>query len=516
MEENKLIKFESGVLQKVGNAIDITNKLVVLNERKKIIELFIDHPNLFIALFSKNYPLNNHQIDKYKDCWEWEYLSSNKGISWNENLIEKYENSWEWSALSNIEELPWNEDLIEKYKEKWHWGNLSVNTKVNITLELISKYEDKWDWNYLCMSKSLIWSEVLEYYSYKFDMEKITSFGFFFYASPTFPWSEDIILKYLNRWNWESISSCMFLPWSENLIDRFIDKWDWESLCSNNSVPWNEKLFDKYKEKLKWDGLSGNHYLPWNEKFIDANIEKINWFKLVDNKGLPWSKAVIEKHIEKWQWNQLSRNKFLPWSIELLKLFFDEWDWTELSKNKSLPWTKELLELYKNEWDWNQMGSNSEIPWSINLIRQYENMLPLNFFGKEKNTSITFKDIGKSNPDKFKQIFLKMREHFQNNPLFSESNPIHKKNKEVYINSLVGNGYSLNILNAMSQQFEIDKNINFKKFIRVNSNLFYKPLPIKTGIAMLNNVVLWQKVFQPYVDNAMIEEVMERIQKQVS
>lgn len=51
MEENNLIKYEGGLVQRVGDAISVTNKLLTLSEHQKIIELFISNSNLFKNLF---------------------------------------------------------------------------------------------------------------------------------------------------------------------------------------------------------------------------------------------------------------------------------------------------------------------------------------------------------------------------------------------------------------------------------------------------------------------------------
>ena len=66
MDENKLIKYESGQLQKAGNFIAITNKLHSVSERSQIIELLIEHPIFFVGLISYRFHLNSLQIEKYE------------------------------------------------------------------------------------------------------------------------------------------------------------------------------------------------------------------------------------------------------------------------------------------------------------------------------------------------------------------------------------------------------------------------------------------------------------------
>jgi len=37
-------------------------------------------------------PWTPELIEKYKDYWDWEYLTDNKSLPWSEELIEKYRN----------------------------------------------------------------------------------------------------------------------------------------------------------------------------------------------------------------------------------------------------------------------------------------------------------------------------------------------------------------------------------------------------------------------------------------
>lgn len=510
MEENKLIKFESGALQKVGNAISITNKLLAITDRKKIIELFLSYPDFFKRSISKNYPLNNVLIEKYQEIWNWSYLSSNKGLYYDEYLIEKYAQKWDWAILSWNEQLPWNNDFIEKYKNKWSWGALSSNSRIQLNADLILKYKDKWDWNYMCVNKSLNWFETLDNYSQNFDFECKSVFSLFLYGAELFPWSEEIILKYYNRINWKKLSESKVLPWSEKLIDKFIDKWDWNLISCNNSIPWNSKLFDKYKESLNWKELSKNHYLPWSEDFIDNNKDKFSWFSLSSNEAIPWTKGLIDKYIQKWDWHQLSQNSSIPWSVEFIEEHKNKFDWTALSKNKSVINLKEAIEVFKDDWDWNQLSSNTGIFWTIYFISKYENKLSLDFFGTENTASSSARDLAKSKNRTFEQIFNSTRDNFLNTPSVYATSPHFKKNREVYFNSMAKH-YDINFLQAISQQLEINQNSTYEEFTAINPVYFFKPIHFKTGLNFLGNSEVWKKVFQPYVDDAMIEEVMKKI-----
>jgi hypothetical protein len=187
-QENKsIVKRESAFVQKVFNQIAITNKLVATSERQNVIRLFIDYPIFFKNIISLNYPLTNFFINSYKDKLNWEQISLNENIKWSK-------------------------DLIEKHEDKWYWKYLGQNRKIPLTYDLIYKYEQKWEWNWLSFNSSINWTEQMDYYLKKIDIEATTTYGFFFYASPVFPWSENIIRKYSNRWSWKNLSGCAHLP----------------------------------------------------------------------------------------------------------------------------------------------------------------------------------------------------------------------------------------------------------------------------------------------------------------
>ena len=83
------------------------------------------------------------------------------------------------------------------------------------------------------------------------------------------------------------ISSNRDLPWTETLIDKYKDCWDWNLLSLNSSLPWTETLIEKYGDRLNPAGLSLN-------------------------SGLPWTETLIEKYEDLWDWKKFSSNdKFL-------------------------------------------------------------------------------------------------------------------------------------------------------------------------------------------------------------
>ena len=75
-------------------------------------------------------------------------------------------------------------------------------------------------------------------------------------------WTEDLIEKYENinfeKISWANLSANHNLLFTEELIDKYLDKWEWHYLSSNPGISWTDYLIVKYKDKLDWNGLSEN------------------------------------------------------------------------------------------------------------------------------------------------------------------------------------------------------------------------------------------------------------------
>jgi hypothetical protein len=91
-----------------------------------------------------------------------EFLCSFENINWSVELIEKYKDQWDWFYLSRNTSLPWSIELFEKYKDQWHWHwfYLSRNTSLPWSIELIEKYKDQWDWRELSWNESIHWPKL--------------------------------------------------------------------------------------------------------------------------------------------------------------------------------------------------------------------------------------------------------------------------------------------------------------------------------------------------------------------
>ena len=244
-----------------------------------------------------------------------------------------------------------------------------ISRRYSLNERLIEKLKHIWNWNDLSSNISLSWSiELIEKYKDKWDWSDLS-------GNNSLPWSIELIEKYENKWNWGWLGTNNSLPWSLELIEKYENKWNWELLSQNKSLPWSLELIEKYENKWSWNyiGLYKNKALPWSLELIEKYENKWNWGGLSINSEIPWSIYLIEKYEDKWNWERLSQNESLPWSLELIEKYEDKWNWEDLSYNQSLPWSLELIEKYENKWNWERLSQNESLPWTIELIEKYEN-----------------------------------------------------------------------------------------------------------------------------------------------
>lgn len=182
---------------------------------------------------------------------------------------------------------------------------------------------------------------------------------------------EELVLKFKNVWNWDSLSSSASVYWSVNLIERFEERWAWRRLSCNETLPWSAKLIAAFAERWDWCALSGNPSIPWTSDLIAAFGEQWDWCALSENTTVPFDEALLQRFGDCWQWDILSENPAIRPTTELIARFHEHWDWRTLPNNSALHISGELIELFEECWDWDQLTASNNITWSVALIDKY-------------------------------------------------------------------------------------------------------------------------------------------------
>ena len=137
------------------------------------------------------------------------------------------------------------------------------------------------------------------------------------------------------------------LLFTEELIDKYLDKWEWHYLSSNPGISWTDYLIVKYKDKLDWNGLSENTSIVWSELLIDKHIDFWNWHLLAGNFSINWNeKDFWEKYENRIYYNDLATNLTFNWSTQFIQEFdLESWEWEELSNHLSI-WDENKIEKF--------------------------------------------------------------------------------------------------------------------------------------------------------------------------
>ena len=371
---------------------------------------------------------------------------------------------------------PLNKFLIDKFQGKWNWKKLSENISLDWSEDLIDTFIDLWSWEHSSDTEGLIsnaylpWSvEFIEKYKEKIDWE---------YFQPPIPLTEELY----NRFPWDDRAiSYETVSWTKEFVENLVGYFDEKGYISTIGISyttqfisslrhnnWNENLITRYESKWDWNVLSDNENIISDLQLFERFKDKWNWNTLSRNSKLSWSQILnypygeitfIEKYKDKWDWQSLSWNESLPWSEKLIDKYFDRWEWKNLSFNKALPWSESLIGKYEDKWDWSNLSRNNALPWSEEFFEKYKDKW--DWSGLSDNNALPwsegFIDV---HEDKWHWKIL-----------------------------------SLNTLSAWAEGI----------ICKYHDKLDWNRLT-------WNNQV-WEKAFKPYIDNEMIEEIMEEIFK---
>jgi hypothetical protein len=146
------------------------------------------------------------------------------------------------------QKINWNLELLQKYKDHWDWGFLSKNESIIFNEEIIGSFENKWDWRELCCNKGVKWdSRLIEKYRYgiqthaKLNNEK---YEFLIFKTTYEHYViDDMIDDMIDDFTLiKGLDSNPSVRFDELLVNKYFDKWNLDSLLNNHSVQWTKNL----------------------------------------------------------------------------------------------------------------------------------------------------------------------------------------------------------------------------------------------------------------------------------
>lgn len=195
------------------------------------------------------------------------------------------------------------------------------------------------------------------------------------YIALSQPLDEEMVRKFEDVWEWDSLSNSESICWSVNLIERFEERLNWRALSRNKMLAWSTKLIDGFAERWDWYALSGNPGIPWTAHLIATYQEQWDWCELSENTAVPFDEALLQRFADRWDWSTLSENPAIRPTPGLIARFREHWDWRALSDNSALLMSDELFELFEEFWDWGQLTARVDVTWSVALIDRYADKL---------------------------------------------------------------------------------------------------------------------------------------------
>ncbi len=226
-------------------------------------------------------------IEKFKDKWNWKYLSINSNLKFTIELIETFKSYWDWTQLSQNEAIEWSDELLYQFKDYWDWSYLSTNANLPWNDELIEKYEDKWNWN--------------GGIEYKFGSKKIFEFRSESLSSnPNIVWTKNLINKYRDRLNFASI--CWEGKLELNCLEDVFDKLDCNIFATGSFIRGSDGSYTYASYSSGWDYLIKNPTFNLSKSFVvlllNYTYDKFAEQKIYELSEIsPWSNK--ERPIEK-------------------------------------------------------------------------------------------------------------------------------------------------------------------------------------------------------------------------
>ena len=365
---------------------------------------------------------------------------------------------------------PFTEVQLRKYKDNVNWELISFNLKIDWTYELISEFQEQIFWKTFT-SNSRVFQDIslIDSFAEKIDWNS-SDYKYIYYNiayNKGIGWNKETIEKYASKIDFKILSGSENVEWSDELLDKYLFKWHYFTLAKNESIPWTIELFEKYLsvEYLKEPIIQFNKTLV-DFDFIEKYKDILDWGIICYNEKLLWKEMnLLERWSENIVWSCVAGNEFFfRDDPNFFQKNYDKWQTDKQSCIKSFcwntafPWTKELIEIYIDSIDWECLCENAGIAWDVDLI---------NYFSE----------------------YIK----------WGDKVPRYEFDFKRDENVLVEGEYAFKsgLINNESIMWSIDLLECFET--KINSEL------------MLGNLSIWEQVFKPFVNEEMIDTIIQSI-----
>jgi hypothetical protein len=227
----------------------------------------------------------------------WREVSQSAAVPWErKELLNQWGAQLDIYSLSSNLKFMESADLATEFAKTLNWNGLTYtasHTDGTLIFDLIQKYPTLVDWSVVTASRRYVWNRT-----------QIEAFD------------SKLCFKTLSKINFES---------SIDVIEKYVDRWDWDSLSANADIHWTLGLIKKFEKRLNWTALSSNRALPWTGDLIALYLNQWDWgsFETFDD-----GRGFIEKYPK-----GLSANLSIPFDKTLVTRFQTYWKAEILNEN---------------------------------------------------------------------------------------------------------------------------------------------------------------------------------------
>lgn len=135
---------------------------------------------------------------------------------------------------------------------------------------------------------------------------------------------------------------------NKELVSRMMDDAAWKVLSKD--FPWTEQLLEKYMNYVDWKEISRNNDVVWTKSLLEKFKHRLDWHELTSNSStLLFTEDNIETFKDCWDWEVLSDKSCIDMTHELLIKYADRWNWAYIIDrygDDSITYNEEFLERY--------------------------------------------------------------------------------------------------------------------------------------------------------------------------
>lgn len=116
--------------------------------------------------------------------------------------------------------------------------------------------------------------------------------------------NKELVSRMMDEAAWKELSK--EFPWTEQLLEKYVNYVDWKEVSKNNDVVWTKSLLEKFKHRLDWHELtSNNSALLFTEDNIEACKDFWDWNVLSDKSCIDMTHELLVKYADRWNWNYI-------------------------------------------------------------------------------------------------------------------------------------------------------------------------------------------------------------------